>query len=277
MNPYLLAVFVIFVFGSSGAFIKLIGVSPIVLTFFRTAIPTLLLFSYFSVFQRIPLFRSSVKWLLLGSLLNAGRIFLFIMSYSYTSIANAVVIYYSWPVFVTIFSRIWLGESIPRRNRFLLFLPLIGVGIIFSNQDFTAQNQDLIGMSAMLASAILYSFTVIIFKRTSYAYSGYETVFFQNLVGGILFLPFAWTSIDDYQWQTYGLIFAFVISIGVIAFGLYFHALKQMKAATLSYLSYLEVVVATGYGILFFDETLTVQLVIGASLIVLSTLLFKKG
>nr|WKN36627.1 DMT family transporter [Tunicatimonas sp. TK19036] len=277
MNPYLLAVFVIFVFGSSGAFIKIIGVSPIVLTFFRTAIPSLILFAYFSLVQRTPLFRTSVRWLLLGSFLNAGRIFLFILSYSYTSIANAVVIYYSWPVFATIFSRIWLGEPIPRRNQFLLLLPLLGVTIIFSNQNFSSQSQDLIGMSAMLGSAILYSFTVIIFKRTSYQYSGYETVFFQNLLGGIIFLPFAWTQLDDYQWHTYGLILGFVLSIGVVAFGLYFHALKQMKAATLSYLSYLEVVVATSYGILFFDETLTLHFIAGAALIILSTLLFKKG
>lgn len=276
MNPYLLAVFVIFVFGSSGAFIKVIGVAPIVLTFFRTAIPTLVLFSYFSVFQQKPLFRSSIRWLLLGSLLNAGRIFLFILSYSYTSIANAVVIYYSWPVFATIFGHFWLGEAIPRRNRFLLFLPLLGVSIIFSNQDFSAQSQDIIGMSAMLGSAVLYSLSVIIFKQTSYQYSGYETVFFQNLLGGLIFLPFAWTQLDDYQWSTYGLILVFVLGIGVLAFGLYFNALKQMKAATLSYLSYLEVVVATSYGIFFFNETLTPHFIVGAALIVLSTLLFKK-
>ncbi|MEM6842787.1 MAG: DMT family transporter [Bacteroidota bacterium] len=276
MNPYLLAILAILILGSAGAFIKTLALPPIVLTAFRMAIPTALLFSYFKLIRRVRLFRYSVKWLLIGSLLNAARLFLFIASYSYTSIVNAIVIFYTWPVFAVIYSRIWLRESIPRRNLFLLFLPLIGIVIIFSDQKITTDEQDLIGMSAMLLSSMLYAFTVLIFKRTSQEYTGFETVFFQNLLGGFIFLPFTLPYLSEIDIPTYGLIFLFSVSIGVLAFGMFFQALRKMRASTLSYLSYLEVVVASLYGVLLFYETVTVQFVIGGILIIVATILFKK-
>ncbi|WKN40492.1 DMT family transporter [Tunicatimonas pelagia] len=277
MNPYLLAILAILILGSAGAFIKIIALPPIVLTFFRTLIPTVLLFSYFKLIRRRRLFRYSAKWLLVGSLLNAGRLFLFIASYSYTSIVNAIVIFYTWPVFTVLYSRIWLKESIPRRNQILLFLPLIGIVIIFSDQQVTTDEQDLIGMGAMSLSSMLYAFTVLIFKRTSQEYTGFETVFFQNLLGGFIFLPFALPYLNKIDLPTYGLITLFSIFIGVLAFGMFFQALQKMRASTLSYLAYLEVVIASLYGILLFDETVTGQFVIGAVLIIVATLLFKKG
>ncbi|MEM9670986.1 MAG: DMT family transporter [Bacteroidota bacterium] len=276
MNPYLLAVLAIIILGSAGAFIKTIDLPPVTLTFFRMAIPTAVLFAYFTYLKRVTLFRTSVKWLLLGSLLNAARLFLFIASYSYTSIVNAIVIFYTWPVFSIIYSRIWLRESIPKRNQWLLFLPLAGIVIIFSDQPFTIANEDLIGMGAMLLSAIIYALTVIIFKRTSYAYTGFEIVFFQNLLGGFIFLPFAWSALGSLSWETYGLVTVFALTIGLLAFGMFFQALRKMKASTLAYLSYLEVVVASLYGILLFGEAVTVQLVTGAVLIILATILFQK-
>lgn len=276
MNPYLLAVLAIIILGSAGAFIKTINLPPVTLTFFRMAIPTAILFAYFTYIKRVTLFRSSVKWLLLGSLLNAARLFLFIASYSYTSIVNAIVIFYTWPVFSIIYSRVWLRESIPKRNQWLLFLPLVGIVIIFSDQPFTTANEDLIGMGAMLLSAIIYALTVIIFKRTSYAYTGFETVFFQNLLGGFIFLPLAWPVLGSLDWETYGLVTIFALTIGLLAFGMFFQALGKMKASTLSYLAYLEVVVASLYGILLFGEAVTIQLVIGGLLIILATILFQK-
>lgn len=277
MNPYLLAILAILILGSAGAFIKTMNLPPIALTFFRTAIPTVLLFGYFKLIVRAQLFRYSVKWLMVGSLLNAARLLLFIASYSYTSIVNAIVIFYTWPVFTVLYSRIWLKEPIPRRNQFLLFLPLVGIIIIFSDQQITTSERDLIGMSAMLLSSVLYAFTVLIFKRTSQEYTGFETVFFQNLVGGFIFLPFALPYFNEIDLPTYGLISIFSVSIGVLAFGMFFQALRKMRASTLSYLAYLEVVIASLYGLLLFDETVTVQFIIGAALIIVATLLFKKG
>ena len=274
-SPYLWVLMAILIMGSSGAFIKFIDLPPTVLSFFRLAVPAGLLFIYFRV-KKVNLFRYPVGIMLLGSLLNAVRIFLFVFGFTYTSIANAVIILNSWPVFTNIFSILFLGEKVPKRNLWLLGLPMIGILLLFINQSFSLENEDFIGMSAMLLSAMLYSITIIIFKRESPKYSGYETTFFQNLVGAFIFLPFLWfgAPVLTLPKISLGIIYAFLV--GILAFGLYFSALRKIKASTISFMSYLEVVVATTFGILLFDEVLTWNIITGGSLIILSTILLKK-
>ena len=275
MNPYLLALVAVFLMGSSGAIIKILDLPPTTLTFFRVAVPTVVLGLYLSL-KRVRLLRYPVGWMLAGSTLNAARIYLYVLSYSYTSIANAIIVLYMWPIFATLMSRFFLGEHLPPRNASLLALPFIGILIIFSQQPFSWANDDFIGMSAMLASALIYAATVIIFKKESDKYSGLETVFFQNAVGSLVFLPL-WLLDDTILGPaTLVSLVLFATTVGVVAFGLYFTALKYIKASTLSFISYLEVLVATAYGLLFFGETLTWPTVVGGALIIVSTILLKK-
>ncbi len=214
--------------------------------------------------------------MLTGSVLNAIRIYFFINTYVYTGMANAVIILYSWPIFASIFGSLILKEKIPLRNKLLLLLPLAGIILIISDKPFSLGNDDFTGMSSMLLSAIIYALTVIIFKKESGRYSGYETVFFQNIAGGILFLPFLWMIDFDLTLAKAGVVLAFGSMIGVVAFGLFFSALKKINASTVSFMSYLEVPFATTYGVLLYHEQLTWNFIIGGSMIILATLLLRK-
>ncbi|MEK6480488.1 DMT family transporter [Catalinimonas sp. 4WD22] len=276
INPYLEVILAVCIMGSSGVFIKFLNLPPVSLSFFRMAIPSALLFIYFSS-QGVSLFRGSYRLMMIGSVMNAARIFLFITSYTYTNISNAVIILYTWPVFATIFSMIFLGEKVSRRNQILLLLPIAGIVIMFINQPFSVENEDFLGMCAMLISAIIYSLTIIIFKKESHKYSGYETVFFQNLAGGFIFLPFFLLSDVSFSLSQALLIPTFGIVIGIGAFGLFFSALKKIKASTVSFLTYLEVLIASMYGVLIFDEKLTWNIIAGGCLIIIATLLLKKN
>ncbi|WPP50887.1 DMT family transporter [Catalinimonas niigatensis] len=275
LNPYLEVILAILIMGSSGMFVKLLHLTPITLSFFRMALPSFLLFIYFSI-QGVNLFRFPFKLMLIGSVINAARIFLFITSYTYTNISNGVIILYTWPVFATVFSMIFLGEKVPLRNKFLLLFPITGIILMFINQPFSTQNDDFIGMCAMLLSAILYAITIIVFKKESHKYSGFETVFFQNLAGGFIFLPFFIQRDLSFSWEQLLMVLFFAIVIGIGAFGLFFSALKKIKASTVSFMTYLEVLIATMYGVMVFDEKLSWNIIIGGSLIVISTLLLKK-
>ncbi|MDF9797206.1 drug/metabolite transporter (DMT)-like permease [Catalinimonas alkaloidigena] len=276
INPYIEVILAVCIMGSSGLFIKILNLPPVSLSFFRMAIPATLLFIYFS-FQGKNLFRGSFRLMLVGSVMNAARIFLFITSYTYTNISNAVIILYTWPVFATIFSMIFLKEKVAIRNQILLLLPITGIVLMFINQTFSTKNDDFIGMCAMLLSAIIYAMTIIIFKKESHKYSGYETVFFQNLAGGFIFLPFFLQTDFSFNLNQLILIPLFGIIIGIGAFGLFFSALKKIKASTVSFLTYLEVIIATMYGVLIFDEKLSWNIIAGGCLIIISTILIKKN
>jgi len=263
------------IMGSSGVFIKYLQLPTLILTSIRMAVPAFLLYAFFAARGQF-LIKNSSKVIILASTLNAIRLFFFVLSFAYTSIGNAVIILYTWPVFATLFERLILKEKIKKANALLMGLPFAGVVILFSTQEFSLQNRDILGMASMLAAACIFALSIILFKKESHKYSGFQTVFYQNMVGGIVFLPVLFFT--DYQItpQQLGIAFFFAAMVGIVAFSLFFTALKMLKASTVSFLTYLEVVFAMLYGYIFFDETITWNMLLGGGLIIISAVLLRK-
>lgn len=137
-------------------------------------------------------------------------------------------------------------------------------------------NEDFVGMGAMLLSAILFSLSMVIFKKELKNYTKTETIFYQNLVGAVVFLPFIFinrplpTLTQTAVATTYGFL------VGIVAFVLFFLALKRLKMDHYSLLTYWEVPAAMIFGIIFFNEAITPNMIVGGTLIVISGLLLRK-
>ena len=188
-NPYLEVVLATIVFGTSGVFVKYLNLPATTLAFFRCFVPAVLIFGYFLINKR-NLFRGNYKNMLFASTLNAIRMFFYFIAYNFTSIGNAVIMLYTWPIFASLFGTIILKEKITKKNRFLLSLAFIGIVLVFLNKEISFGNKDFIGMGAMLLAAMIYSLSFVIFKKELKTYTHFETVFYQNLVGAVVFIPF---------------------------------------------------------------------------------------
>src|SRR5680860_479217 len=114
--------------GNNGLLIKhMSSMTPGSIAWFRTAIPIIFL---------IPLlwkegdlhFRGNNKRMLLASSINAIRMYLYLIAFIYTSIGNAVVLFYTYPIFVTAIEILFLKKKIKKAQ--LLFLLLAFIGII---------------------------------------------------------------------------------------------------------------------------------------------------
>lgn len=164
----------------------------------------------------------------------------------------------------------------PQRTFFLLFIALVGTALIYLNKEFSFSDTNFIGMTAMLLSAVIYALTVIIFKKESEKYSKYETIFYQNFIGSIIFIPFIFINkpLPTVSQTSIGIMYGALI--GLVGFVFFFSALKKLKASTVSFLSYAEVVSAIILATLFFQEALTWNMVVGGLLIILATTLIKK-
>ena len=92
-------------------FIKLINLPATTITFFRMFVPVAILLGYFC-WKKIKLFKGNYGYLLLASSFNAVRMFLYFLAYLYTSVGNAVIMLFTWPIFATIFSAIFLKEKV---------------------------------------------------------------------------------------------------------------------------------------------------------------------
>ena len=262
--------------GSSGVFIKSIQFLPATsMAFIRLTIPTLLM-GGLMLFQGIPFFRGNYRIMLTASLLNALRMYLFFVAYIYTSIGNAVIISYTWPIFTTLFSIFFLKEQVVRRNLGLMGVAFLGILIVYMNQPFSFENKDFMGMSAALGTAIVYATTVVIFKRESPNYSRQEIIFYQNVLGPFIYLPFfllhrPWPILSDSI-----IAVSHAIILGILGFNFFFYGLRHLKASTASLLAYIEIISALLFGVFWMKETLTWNMLMGGILIIFSTTLLKK-
>jgi len=232
-------------------------------------VPSLAILIYLKV-KGHKLTVTNITPMLLASLLNAIRLFFYFAGYTYTSISKAVILLYTWPIFATLFSIIFLRESFDRKKLLLLLTSFTGVIIINLDSDITLKSSEFLGIASIMLSAIIYSLTIIIFKKQSEKFSRWETVFYQNILGTFIYFPFLFinTPFPDFNQITVASIYALLI--GVLGFGMFFSALQKIKASTASFLTYIEVVSAIVLGIIFFNESLTIYMVIGGMMIILS-------
>ncbi len=260
--------------GLSGVLIKNMTIPATSMAFIRTAIPSLLMGTYV-LYKGQSFFSRS--WTFFGtvSLLNIGRIYCFFLTYLFTSVGNAVIILYTWPIFATIFGRVFLSEIITKRQGLLLLMSFVGLIIAQIDKDISFGSDDINGILAGLTCAVLFALMMIYFKKVSADYSLQEMILYQNFVPTLFFLPFfmvndAPTSGD---WSLAG---AHGLFVGVLAYHLFFHGLRHLKASTHSMIMYLEIVSAIVLGIIVLDEELSMNTYIGGLIIILSTFLLKK-
>jgi len=272
LNPYFAIILAATIGGFHGVFIKLINLPSTTIAFFRMFIPFIALI-FFVNWKK--LFRGDYKLMLTGSGLNAIRMFLYIVSFTLTTVANAVIMLFTWPFFAALFSIIFLKEKISNRTLVLILTSFFGIVIMYLNKEISLQNTDFLGMGIMLISAAMYASTVIIFKKGLKVYSNSETIIYQNFLGGMVFIPFIFLNpIPSSLEISLTTIMAFLV--GVVAFSLFFYALKKIKVSHFSLMSYWEAPAAIIFSIIFFRELITINMVLGGLMILISGILLQK-
>jgi drug/metabolite transporter (DMT)-like permease len=274
-NPYLEVILAAIIFGTAGIFVKIIDLPATTITFFRVAAPTIILFVYF-IFKHKNIFRTATKMVIFISLLNALRMYLWLFAYLHTSVGNAVIILYTWPVFTVLFGPMIIKEKLTRQKLLLTLIAFIGIIIIFSNKEISFENKDFIGMLAMLVSAMLSAITTLLFKPESKHFSKQQLVFFQNVAGAVIFLPFLFINKPFPTIPQAALSTVYSALIGLVAFLLWFSALKKIKASTLAIISYTEVVSAIILGALILGEGITWTMVVGGIIILIFSYFARK-
>lgn len=261
--------------GLSGMFIKSTDLPPASYAFFRTLVPASLMAGWMLI-KGIPFFHGNYKTMLLGSGLNAIRMYFFFMAYIMTSIGNAVLISYTWPIFATLLGAIFLKEKVSTRNIILLFIAFSGIVLVYINKPFSFADKDFTGMSAALAAAALYSCSIILFKKEADTYTRNEILFYQNILSVLVFLPFVLWQNPPPAMMDIGISTAHGFILGTIGFGFFFFGLKHLPASTASALTYIEVVSALLVGVFYMQEELTWNMLAGGAIILGATGLMRK-
>ena len=175
----LLIVGAAFLWSLAGVFIKFLDLPPLTIVFYR---------SLFAASIFIPFLRGN-DWrfdrpILISVISYTAAISAFVSANKLTTAANAIVLQYTAPFFVFLFSGLVLREKISRLNGFTLAASMIGVAVIFLG---SAGEPDMVGVLLALLSGVLFA-AYMINLRSTQAVSPVYLTWINNVVCALLLL-----------------------------------------------------------------------------------------
>lgn len=142
----------------AGVFIKFLAMHPVAIVFYRSLFAALVFTPFLKRYQ--------FRWngtILVSVLSYTAAISAFVSANKLTSAANAIVLQYTAPIFVFLFSWWVMGEKIARANIFALAVAMIGIGIISFD---SAGEPERAGVALALLSGGLLAGYMINLQRT---------------------------------------------------------------------------------------------------------------
>lgn len=165
-----------------GLFIKSIHWDALSIAGVRSLFAAILIFSFIPEARKVP--QSRAVWF--GALAYAGMVISLVAATKLTTAANAIFLQYTAPIYVAIFSFVFLHEKIKSKDLIVIFCTGIGMVLFFVEEfSFASITGNLLG----IASGICFAIMVICFKFIKS--SEPSTIpLYGNLFAFILTVPF---------------------------------------------------------------------------------------
>lgn len=284
-QAYGLIVLSSFLFGTSGIFVRLLspyGFSSMQMTAIRGSVSAIALAIYILINRKKkPDFRLKH----LGLYLFSGfcmfiTAFLYYTAMEHTTIATAVVLMYASPLYIMVFSVLFLKEKMSFTKLSALILMLVGMALvsgIVGGMDFNFW-----GLFFAISSGVTYAaYNIAVKINMKKGADPMSSVLVCYIVTGLCAgicgdMP----GLVHLTGQNPLLLWLLIILLGLCTSAvphlLYTAALKAIPAGTASTLSLLEPMTAIIYAMIFFNEPLTVPLMIGGVLILGAVFLISR-
>ena len=201
----------------------------------------------------------------------------FLMSLEYLSVAEALILHYTFPL-VTLFGSIYITHEKPTFLQIISgFLIVVGVYLGMVGGDKTFSGISIPGLMWGTLAIIGISGQALIGRRVC---KGQKTdqlalLFFAHLFGGIIIAAgkssiAGWGDTVNLTMYLFGLMVFQSFCGSLLAYGFFYTALKYIPAATVSLLCTLEIVVAVGLTSLLLAQSPSIQEVMGCGLIIIA-------
>ncbi len=241
--------------------------------FWRTSAGALIAAAFFFA-QRTPWPRGgTMRVHLTRGLLGVPMAVLFFWGLARVPLAQAIALAFVAPLIALYLAAILLGEKIEKRAILASLLGFAGVIVIFAGQAEADLGRDAFwGSVAILASAGLYAYNIILMRRQALLAGPVEVAFFTTGLMAASFLlaaPFMAELPGLTYWPA-------IVGAAVLAFAsllLLSWAYARAEAQHLAPVEYTSFVWAVIFGFLFFREEVLPATLAGAAMIVIACLI----
>jgi len=272
LHGYLLIAVAAILWGSLGILAKFAyayGINPPSLIALRLVISsstvlvlsTLLKRSFFRIQKtHIP------KFVLFGIFAIALQRITYFYAIQLTTVTIAVILFYTYPIFVTIYGHKSKGEKVSSLTIIAIPLTFTGVALVVKAYKTSWINANLLGIVAGLASSILFAQYFVQAKEFRKHYSNWTLMIYGDTIGAISLTPIILTSINEitnYPTELWLIILTIAWVPSLLAYFLYSYAIKLAEYSKGSILGVLEPLSAAILSTIILKENLEIPQIIG--------------
>lgn len=270
-------------FSTSAVFVRWAApFSSIEIAFWRLAIATILVALLgLLTHTHLLLKRQELPRFLLYGLITALHFIFYIASLSFTTIAHGLALVYTSPIFVTIFSALFLGEPLPRRKYLGIGVGVIGFAVMagfqpqYTSCDFSAPGHCmLVGDGLALLSALCLATYSVIGRRERDRHPLFRYTMNVYGLAALWLLPAAFYFALQHTYPLGAI--AAVTALGIFPLGLghtlYNAAVRKVHAAYANLIATQEVTGGIVLGIFLVGEIPSLSTLLGVAITLLGIL-----
>lgn len=219
------------------------------------------------------------KLAITGLLLNQV---LFISGLKYTTVAHSALMVTFGPLFTLLFAWRRGQERLTGTKLAGMIMSIMGILFLNLDKDFRLQTRYLLGDFLTLCGSVAFAYHTVLSKNVVAQYGSVSSTAFTYFAGACLFLPIGLLSVLSQPWAampfTVLAAFAYVAVLSsVLAPLIFYHALRHMSASRMASLTYLQPVVTTVSSVLILSEKLTLNFLLGGSIVLAGILLTQRA
>lgn len=188
----------------------------------------------------------------------------------YTTLAVAITLLYTYPMFVTLFSAVFLEERLTRTKLAAATLTVLGSALVAQIHEAEFLRLNLRGILFGLLTALSMAVYSILGKRAVARYAPWTVVLYAFTGGGVFLAVGSGPRLlaaADYPLVAWLWIVGLALIPSLGGYALFTLGLRDLPASQVSVIATWEVVTAAFLGWLFFGEHLTAVQVAGAALV----------
>jgi S-adenosylmethionine uptake transporter len=221
--------------------------------------------------------RSGLRLHFVRGCVSAVMAVLYFYGIARVPLAEAIALSFIAPIIALYLAVVLLGETVGRHSVIASVLGIAGVLVlVVARANGAPGERHLDGVAAILVSAVLYAWNIILMRQQALVAPPSEVAFFQNLTCGaflMLLAPF-WASMPGiHHLPMIGL----AALLAVLSLMCLSWAYARAEAQVLVPVEYTAFIWAAILGAVYFDEALTVPTLIGAVLIVTGCIIAARG
>ena len=283
---YFLIVSASIMWGTMGIFGKLAfeyGINPVTLTALRIFISSITMLISITLLKRnlLKIKKKDVPQLLVFAILAVAlqRIAYF-YTVDLTTATIAAVLFYTYPIFVTVHASLFLKEKLTFSIILAIVLTFSGVAFVVKAYEAAWLNANLLGLAFGMLTSLLFALYFLMTKKLRNSYTSWTLLLYGDGLGAIALTPalcFSFSEIVSYPQQLWLLILVIGLFPSLTAYLLFSYALKYVESSKGSILSVIEPLSAAIFSVTILGERFEPLQIVGVALALAGiVLLFYK-